>query len=267
MQKKSFDEAENAIWVDGRSPLKKILGRLHNNAKSSGYSNKPYTRRFNISTFFWSIAELFASAYMDFEAWKYYLSKYPTSEVYFDRIYTNIKIEIGNNSSSAGPIHIFSPLHLYDYNVKIGSQSQIGKNLEIIISKRHTPECVSNDVNALLSTFDSRKLYHSKYFETYGDVSVGNDVWIGNDVTILGGVNIGDGAIIGTKSFINKDVEPFSVVAGIPGKKIRSRFTQEQIAALEKIKYWNFDKKAIENNLELFYDVDKFIKMFESEWK
>jgi len=54
-------------------------------------------------------------------------------------------------------------------------------------------------------------------------VIIGNDVWIGSRVTILPGVKIGDGAIIGASAVVTKDVEPYSIVAGNPAKKIGSR--------------------------------------------
>lgn len=54
---------------------------------------------------------------------------------------------------------------------------------------------------------------------------VGRDVWIGFGAIILAGVTIGDGAIIGAGSVITRDVPPFAVYAGIPGKFIRERFT------------------------------------------
>jgi chloramphenicol O-acetyltransferase type B len=51
-----------------------------------------------------------------------------------------------------------------------------------------------------------------------------NDVWIGYGSTVLGGVRIGEGSIIGAGSLVTKDVEPYSIYAGIPAKKVRSRF-------------------------------------------
>lgn len=53
---------------------------------------------------------------------------------------------------------------------------------------------------------------------------IGNDVWIGANVIILKGVTIGDGAVVGAGSVVTKDVEPYSIYAGIPAKFIKSRF-------------------------------------------
>lgn len=55
-----------------------------------------------------------------------------------------------------------------------------------------------------------------------GEVIIGKNVWIGDKVTILSNVKIGEGAIIGANSVVTKDVPPFSIVAGVPAKVIRS---------------------------------------------
>ena len=48
----------------------------------------------------------------------------------------------------------------------------------------------------------------------------------------MAGVTIGDGAIIGTRAVVTKDVEPYSIVGGIPAKEIRKRFAPEVIKNL-----------------------------------
>ncbi len=51
-----------------------------------------------------------------------------------------------------------------------------------------------------------------------------NDVWIGYGSTILSGVTIKEGSIIAACSLVTKDVEPYSIYAGVPAKKVRDRF-------------------------------------------
>lgn len=76
--------------------------------------------------------------------------------------------------------------------------------------------------------------------ELKGDTIIGNDVWIGNSATIMPGVQIGDGAIIASNAVVTKNVEPFSIVGGNPAKLIRQRFDEKTIAALLKLKWWNW---------------------------
>ena len=54
-------------------------------------------------------------------------------------------------------------------------------------------------------------------------ISVGNDVWIGTGAKILKGVTIGDGAVVAAGALVKDDVEPYSIVGGIPAKKISER--------------------------------------------
>lgn len=56
------------------------------------------------------------------------------------------------------------------------------------------------------------------------NIIVENDVWIGYGSTVLSGIRIGEGSIIGAGSLVTKDVEPYSIYAGVPARKVRSRF-------------------------------------------
>lgn len=60
---------------------------------------------------------------------------------------------------------------------------------------------------------------------TLKPVAIGKDVWIGANASILPGISIGDGAVIGAGAVVTSDVEPYSVVAGVPAKKIKMRKT------------------------------------------
>lgn len=82
-----------------------------------------------------------------------------------------------------------------------------------------------------------------------GDTIVGNDVWIGSNATIMPGVHIGDGAIIATNTTVTKDVAPYTVVGGNPGKEIRKRFSEEKIEELLELKWWDWKIERITENL------------------
>ena len=56
-------------------------------------------------------------------------------------------------------------------------------------------------------------------------VTIGHDVWIGHGAIVLAGRNIGNGAVIGAGSVVTKDVQAYSIVAGVPAKSIRRRFS------------------------------------------
>lgn len=59
-------------------------------------------------------------------------------------------------------------------------------------------------------------------------IIVEDDVWVGANVTILKGVTIKRGAIVAAGSVVNKDVEEFSIVGGIPAKVLAQRFTDNE---------------------------------------
>lgn len=92
-------------------------------------------------------------------------------------------------------------------------------------------------------------------------ITIGNDVWLGRNVIITNYANIGDGVIAGAGSVITKDVPDFAVVVGAPARIIKYRFSKEQIIALKKIAWWNWEDEKIRNNYDDFFlPVDQFIK-------
>lgn len=54
-------------------------------------------------------------------------------------------------------------------------------------------------------------------------VLIKEDVWLGANVVVLPGVTIGEGAVVGAGSVVTKDIEPYSIVAGVPAKFIKYR--------------------------------------------
>lgn len=61
-----------------------------------------------------------------------------------------------------------------------------------------------------------------KDLDVFAPIRVGNNVFIGINSIILPGVNIGDNVVIGAGSVITRDVPSNSVIAGVPGKIIKS---------------------------------------------
>lgn len=87
-------------------------------------------------------------------------------------------------------------------------------------------------------------------WDNKGDIIIGNDVWIGYEAVIMAGVTIGDGAVIATRSVVTKDVEPYTIVGGVPAKPIKKRFDDETVNSLLEIKWWDWDKEKIMENIE-----------------
>jgi acetyltransferase-like isoleucine patch superfamily enzyme len=81
--------------------------------------------------------------------------------------------------------------------------------------------------------------------QTKGNVIIGNDVWIGTDVTIMSGITIGDGACIASNTVVTKNVDPYNIVGGNPGKIIKKRFNDDTINQLLELKWWEFEDNFI----------------------
>ena len=86
-------------------------------------------------------------------------------------------------------------------------------------------------------------------WDNKGDIVLGNDVWVGYEAVILSGVHIGDGAIIGARAVVTKDVEPYSIVGGVPAKVIRMRFDQQRIQDLQALRWWDLPYEQIKRLL------------------
>lgn len=91
-------------------------------------------------------------------------------------------------------------------------------------------------------------------------VTIGNDVWIGANAVILPGVHIGDGAIVAAGAVVNKDVDEYAIVGGVPAHRLRYRFDRDMIDKLLEIRWWDWDEDKIKSNLKLFYQPKRFIE-------
>lgn len=99
--------------------------------------------------------------------------------------------------------------------------------------------------------FDGYKNNPPKAFLSKGDTIIGNDVWIGAEAMIMPGIHIGDGAMIAARAVVTKNVEPYSIVAGVPAKPIKKRFSNQEIEILLKAKWWDWPVEKIKKNLAM----------------
>lgn len=88
------------------------------------------------------------------------------------------------------------------------------------------------------------------------DTVIGHDVWIGHNATIMPGVTIGSGAIIASGAVVTKDVAPYTIVGGNPAQVIRQRFSDEIVANLLRIAWWDWPIDRIEANLLAIEEAD-----------
>ncbi len=149
----------------------------------------------------------------------------------------------------------------------IGKFCSIAKNVTIFLNAEHRVDWISTFPFFAFRKDWKNVKYPQGFPSSKGDVIIGNDVWIGYGASILSGVKIGDGAVIGAFSLVTKDVDPYTIVGGNPAKPIRKRFDDKKIQALIRIKWWEWPKEKVNENIHLLCskDIDSFIKIHDKK--
>lgn len=203
---------------------------------------------------------------------KYHLSKIGRN-VYIDSCSFEGNNALANNVEIS---HCFVGLCSYVNNNSSFYYTKIGRYCSIA---DHVHVCIGNHPVQFVTThpafyYDTTSqigytihkgnpLYDTifKYPENEADyqVIIGNDVWVGSHALIMGGVKIGDGAIIAAGAVVTKDVEPYSIVAGVPAKIIRYRFEKNVIETLLKSQWWNRPYENVRENYLDYINMDRFL--------
>ena len=147
--------------------------------------------------------------------------------------------------------HSYFAMNAHAANVTIGKFCSIGPNF-----------CCGLGIHPTDGISTSPYFYQGK-IEEHKHTTIGNDVFIGANVTILDGVTIGDGAVIGAGAVVSKDIPPYAIAVGCPIEIKRYRSTEKQIAAIERIQWWNWEEEKLKDVKNLFVDIDKFIAKYD----
>jgi phosphonate metabolism protein (transferase hexapeptide repeat family) len=97
-------------------------------------------------------------------------------------------------------------------------------------------------------------------------IHIGHDVWIGHGATILPGVTIGDGAVVGSGAVVTKNVAPYVIVAGVPAKPLRERFSRAIAVRLQALAWWDWSHAELRHALDDFraLSIEAFLEKYES---
>lgn len=180
--------------------------------------------------------------------------------VYLNSVITNPNISVGEytmyNDFVNDPTQFEKNNVLYHYPIN-HDRLMIGKFCSIACGAKF----IFNSANHALSSlstypfplfFEEWGLMREEVTDSWdnkGDIVIGNDVWIGYEAVIMAGVTIGDGAIVGTRAVVTKDVPPYAIVGGVPARMIRKRFPDETISELLEIKWWDWPRERIAENI------------------
>lgn len=165
--------------------------------------------------------------------------------------------------------YVIAPFYLR--NVQLGDYSYFAKNAQVANTTIGKFCSIGPNFCCGLGIHPTDGISTHPYFyrgkvDEHKNVTIGNDVFIGANVTVLDGVTIGDGAVIGAGAVVSKDIPPYAIAVGCPIEIKRYRFTEAQIASMQRIQWWNWNdekRKDIKNMLQ--EDIDAFIAKYDTE--
>jgi acetyltransferase-like isoleucine patch superfamily enzyme len=147
--------------------------------------------------------------------------------------------------------------------VIIGNFASVAPDADFYVGGLHRTEWVS--LYGLRTMLELPGAHEDGFTHGRGDIVVGSDTWVTNGCTVMSGVTIGDGAVVGTKAVVTKDVRPYAIVVGNPAREIRRRFSDAQVEALLRIRWWDWPTDKVREHVDLLSnpDVDGFIARFD----
>lgn len=133
-------------------------------------------------------------------------------------LYKSLGMKIGVKCTFLRPIFFYNP-----FNITIGNHCAINDN--VVLDGRGG--LVINDnvnISPYVKIYTAEHDLNSpdfKYVE--GEVIIEEYVWISTNAMVMPGVKIGEGAVVAAGAVVTKNVDPYTIVGGIPAKKIGER--------------------------------------------
>jgi len=159
------------------------------------------------------------------------------------------------------PARIYNSYYT-DSKLIMGCFSSIASEVMFFLGENHNIERVTTFLSPCTGrgVHDNRLDSSNWGMSDNGDITIGHDVWIGHGAKIMSGVVIGSGSVIAANTVVTKNVEPYSIVGGVPNKIIKKRFNDETIKELLESKWWNIPYENLEPLEDLLHS--KNIKSF-----
>ncbi len=130
--------------------------------------------------------------------------------------------------------------------LRIGAYCSLSQNTSFFLSSGH-------DVGRFTS-YPFNVFFGRARTETVskGPIVIEDDVWTGDGVVVLPGVTVKQGAAVALGSVVTRDVPAYAVVAGVPAKVVKYRFSPDIIKKLLRIDFSKLEPEAFVQNRSLF---------------
>ncbi len=187
----------------------------------------------------------------------------------FDRVVIDRDCCLSNDTTISPNCHILTGCTIN--HTHIGSYTYVNKNTFIQHAEIGSYCSISHDVTIGLGAhplhmFSTSTVFYKQKntlgiklvnkepeFSEYSPILIGSDVWIGSKAMIMDGVTIGHGAVVAAGAIVTKDIPPYAIVAGVPAKIIKYRFSEETRLSLLNTKWWEYspeDVYSMQNTLQ-----------------
>jgi len=134
-------------------------------------------------------------------------------------------IRLGNHVTISSDCHVVA-------NCTIGDYSGLSSRVSLLGRLDHDYKTVG--VPFRFAQYVGSRNMKGTYLQEVDEVTIEEDVWVGHQSIILTGVKVRRGTVVAAGSVVVHDTEPYSIIAGVPAKKVGMRFTNEQIPIHEK---------------------------------
>jgi len=150
-----------------------------------------------------------------------FLLKKPIYKVLFSKMGKNVHIDFKTYFRFPKQISMGS-----NVSINRGCQFYAGYKAKEATITLHDNVAIGPNVTFFAAGHDTSDI---RLKDTGAPIVVEDNVWIGGNSTILQGVTIYEGAIIAAGSVVNKDVAAYSIVGGVPAKRIKGRSLHEGV--------------------------------------
>lgn len=116
----------------------------------------------------------------------------------------------------------------------IGSYCTVLCDLEVGNNVMIAPFCAFVNSDDHLTHIVGKTMWQSGRGDKF-KIVIEDDVWVGYGSIVLTPARIGCGSVVAAGSVVTEDIPPYAIVAGVPARVIRMRFTKEEIIEHEHL--------------------------------